>query len=49
MLVKKKDTGELFALKSMKKQELVEKEQLEHAKTEKMILEHVPNKKIDLS
>jgi serum/glucocorticoid-regulated kinase 2 len=41
MLVKKKDTQELFALKSMKKAELVEKDQLEHTKTEKMILEHV--------
>jgi len=41
MLVKKKDTSEMFALKSMKKAELVAKDQVEHTKTEKMILEHV--------
>jgi len=41
MLVKLKETGELFALKSMKKAELVEKDQLEHTKVEKMILEKI--------
>lgn len=41
MLVKLKSTGELFALKSMKKADLVEKDQLEHTKTEKMILQKV--------
>lgn len=39
MLVRLKDTGELFALKSMKKAELVEKDQLERTRTEKMILQ----------
>ena len=41
MLVKMKDTGDLYALKSMKKADLVEKDQLEHTKTEKWILEKV--------
>jgi len=41
MLVKMKDTGELYALKSMKKADLVEKDQLEHTKTEKWILEKI--------
>lgn len=41
MLVRLKDTGDLFALKSMKKTDLVEKDQLEHTKTEKMILQKV--------
>lgn len=48
MLVKKKDTSELFALKSMKKHELVQKDQLEHTKTEKMILEHVNEDILDI-
>ena len=39
--MKLKDTGELFAIKSMKKADLVEKDQLEHTKTEKMILQKV--------
>lgn len=41
MLVEKKDTKELFALRSLRKEDIIEKDQVEHAKTEKMILEHV--------
>ena len=41
MLVEKKDTGEWFAMKTIKKDDVIEKDQLEHTKTEKMILEHV--------
>lgn len=41
MLVKKKDTGELFALKSIKKLDLLEKGTLEYTRTEQMILEKV--------
>lgn len=41
MLVEKKDTREVFALKSLRKDEIIDKEQIEHTKTEKMILEHV--------
>ena len=40
MLIEKKDTKEIFALKSLRKEELIEKEQIEHTKMEKMILEH---------
>ena len=41
MLVEKKDTGEWFAMKTIRKDDVIEKDQLEHTKTEKMILEHV--------
>lgn len=41
MLVEKKDTKEIYALKSLRKEELIDKDQIEHTKTEKMILEHV--------
>ncbi len=40
MLVEKKDTKEIYALKSLRKDEVIDKEQIEHTKTEKMILEH---------
>ena len=40
-LVKKRDTGELFALKSIKKSEIDAKNQWEHTKTERMVLENV--------
>ena len=40
MLVEKKDTKEVYALKSLRKDEVIDKEQIEHTKTEKMILEH---------
>ena len=39
--VEKKDTKEIYALKSLRKEELIDKDQVEHTKTEKMILEHV--------
>ena len=41
MLVEKKDSKEWFAMKTIKKDDVIEKDQLEHTKTEKMILEHV--------
>ena len=41
MLVEKKDTKEVYALKSLRKEEIIDKDQIEHTKTEKMILEHV--------
>lgn len=40
MMVEKKDSQEIFALKSLRKEEVIENEQIEHTKTEKMILEH---------
>jgi serum/glucocorticoid-regulated kinase 2 len=41
MLAEKKDSGELFAIKSLRKEEIIDREQLEHARTEKKILEHI--------
>eukprot|EP01016_Furgasonia_blochmanni_P006881 TRINITY_DN12761_c0_g1_i11.p1 TRINITY_DN12761_c0_g1~~TRINITY_DN12761_c0_g1_i11.p1 ORF type:complete len:376 (-),score=98.17 TRINITY_DN12761_c0_g1_i11:216-1262(-) len=41
MLVEKKDTKAIYALKSLRKEDVIEKDQLEHTKTEKMIMEHV--------
>lgn len=41
MLVKKRDTGEFFALKSIKKVAIFEKNQVQHTKTERMVLEQV--------
>ena len=37
------DSKELFAIKSLRKAEVIENEQIEHTKTEKMILEHGNN------
>ena len=41
MLVEKKDTKEIFAMKSLRKEDLIDKDQVEHTKTEKRILETV--------
>lgn len=41
MLVRKKASGDLFAMKSRRKDALLEREQVEHTRTEKMILEHI--------
>lgn len=40
-LVQKKNDNKYFAIKILKKKDIIEKDQLEHTKTEKMILEHV--------
>jgi len=40
MLVEKKDTKEVFALKSIRKEDIIDKDQIEHTKTERIILEH---------
>ena len=37
-LVKKKDTGQLYALKALKKAEIVRRNQVEHTMTERRIL-----------
>ncbi len=39
MLVQKKDTKQVFALKSMHKEEIIDKDQIEHTKTERFVLE----------
>jgi len=39
MLVEKKDTKQLFALKSMHKEDIIDKDQIEHTKTERYVLE----------
>lgn len=41
MLVQKKDNKNLYAMKSLRKDALLEREQIEHTKTEKMIMQHV--------
>jgi serum/glucocorticoid-regulated kinase 2 len=41
MLVEKKDSKEIYAMKSMRKEEIIDKEQIQHTKTEKQIMEHV--------
>jgi len=41
MLVEHKATKEIFAMKSLRKEELIDKDQIEHTKTEKMILESI--------
>ena len=40
-LVKKKDTGMLYALKALKKAEIIRRNQVEHTMTERRILENV--------
>ena len=39
MLVEKKDTKQLYALKSMHKEDIIDKDQIEHTKTERFVLE----------
>jgi serum/glucocorticoid-regulated kinase 2 len=39
MLVEKKDTKLVYALKSMRKEDIIEKDQIEHTKTERYVLE----------
>lgn len=41
MMVRKNDSGELFAMKSLRKDALLEREQVEHTRTEKQIMMHV--------
>jgi serum/glucocorticoid-regulated kinase 2 len=41
MLVSKKDTQEIYAMKSIRKEDIIEKDQVEHTKTERRILEYV--------
>lgn len=41
MLVRKKNSEGLYAMKSLRKDALLEREQVEHTRTEKMILEHI--------
>lgn len=41
MLAQKKDNKRIYAIKVLKKQEIIELDQLEHTKAEKLILQHV--------
>lgn len=41
MLAQKKDNSRIYAIKVLKKQQIVEMEQMEHTKAEKIILQHV--------
>jgi len=41
MMVEKRDTKQIYALKSLRKEELIDKDQIEHTKTEKIILENI--------
>jgi serum/glucocorticoid-regulated kinase 2 len=41
MLVEKKDTKKIYALKSLRKEELIDKDQVQHTKTERYVLEKV--------
>ena len=41
MLVEKKDTKQVYALKSLRKEVLINKDQVENTRTEKYILENV--------
>jgi len=44
MLVQKNGTDDLYALKSIRKEDIIQKDQIEHTKTERKILEYVPLK-----
>lgn len=41
MLVMKKDNKQIYAIKSIHKEAIIEKDQIEHTKTERLILEKV--------
>ena len=46
MLVEKKDSKQVFALKSLRKEDIIDKEQVEHTKTERYVLEKVINMRL---
>ena len=39
MLVEKKDTRQVYAIKSMHKEDIIDKDQIEHTKCERFVLE----------
>jgi len=41
MLVKKKDTNKLYAMKALKKADIIRRNQVEHTMTERRILENI--------
>ena len=41
MLVEKKDNKQVYAIKSLRKEDIIDKEQVEHTKTERYVLEKV--------
>ena len=41
MLVEKKDNKKIYALKSLRKEEIIDKDQVQHTKTERFVLEKV--------
>ena len=41
MLVEKKDTKKLYAMKSIHKEQIIGQEQVEHTKTERFLLEKI--------
>ena len=41
MLVQKKGTDDHYALKSIRKEDIIQKDQIEHTKAERKILEYV--------
>lgn len=43
MLVRKKSSGELYAMKSLRKEEMIEQGQVENVKSEKKVLQHLNN------
>ena len=43
MLVEKKDSKKVFALKSLRKQDIIGKDQVAHTRTEREVLEKVIN------
>jgi len=40
-MVKKRDTGEVFAMKVLNKQDILEREEVEHTRTERSVLTHI--------
>ena len=43
MLVQKKNNDEIYAIKVIKKENIIDQEQIEHTKTEKIIMENFDN------
>ena len=43
MLVEKKDSKKVFAIKSLRKQDIIGKDQIAHTRTEREVLEKVIN------
>ena len=47
--MEKKDTKKIYALKSLRKEDIIDKDQVQHTKTERYVLEKVYNNSVEMN